>query len=200
MENDTQVPEQNDVQQQFDQLKSKHDRLLHKHVALLMSGYCHEHLEQFALFVVLAIAGIVLHSTMGLGWPVIIAILMTMLCSSIVTFLISRPVAESRVSKTPIETLRENVIKFGRNRKIYQIILTIVMLLLTFWLAFAFKDALRRSLWEEITSTSRFDESSVAFYVILFFGCLLTIIFAYGIFQDDKSINKVIDDIDEAKM
>ena len=200
MENDTQVPEQNDVQQKFDQLKSKHDRLLHKHVALLMSGYSQEHLALFALFVLLAITGIIVHSAMGLGWPVIIAILMTMLCSSIVTFLISRPVAESRASKTPIVTLRENVIKYGRNRKIYQIIMTVVMLLLTFWLAFDVKDALRRSLWEEITSTSRIDESSVAFYVVLFFGCLFTFISAYGIFQDDKAISKVIDDIDEAKI
>jgi len=200
MENNTQIPEQNDVQQQFNQLKTKHDRLLHKHVALLMSDFSHKHLLIFAIFVLLTITGFIYHSVMGLGWPVIIAILMTVLLSSIASFLISRPIAESRVSKTPIVILRDNVIKFGRNWKIFQIIIAVATLLLTLWLAYAFKDALSRSFWEEITSTSRFDESSIAFYIVLFFGFLFTIIFTYSIFHDDKAINKVIDDIDEAKM
>lgn len=200
MENNTQIPEQNDVQQQFNLLKTKHDRMLHKHVALLMSGFSHEHLIIFTVFVLLAIAGFIYHSAMGLGWPVIIAILMTALLSSIASFLISRPIAESRVSKTPIVILRDNVIKFGRNRKIFQIIIAVAMLLLTLWLAFAVKDTFSRPFWEDIIGEQRMDDSSIAFYAILCLGFLFICMMVYEIFQDDKIINKVIDDIDEAKM
>lgn len=199
MENNSQISVQNEIQQQINQLKTKNDNLLHKYVANKMEKYSMEYWSHIALFGAFIILGIFLHESINLKWPVIIVIWVVTLGLAFFSFSICQPITSSRIAITPTVTLRENLLTFSKNAKIFNAIQGIACLILSIWLAFEVEP--RLYLCEIAYKLDMIDVNfpKVVFYAILLIGVVSAIECVVGISSVDKYVNKVVADIDEAR-
>ncbi len=203
MENNTQIPEQNDVQQQINELKSKNDRLLHKYVELRTKSIAGDQWFFFILFGVFIALGIWGQLKLTIPWAVIIVIWMLSLCIALWYYTILQPLNSSHIMITPINDIRQELLTFGKNMRRFTLVLAPIWLLVTVWFALSFNNAIisnKLFLAQAILD----DEDSIPGCIVSWFIMGFIMILAFiavlltGIINSNEA-NKIVAGIDEQK-
>jgi len=175
-------------------LRQLNDQLLHKYIISKTKYFWMNALTLgIFLFLFVLIGGFFANKYIGLQWPVIIVILVTILAGTITSLIYNYKLSESELGSMPIMNVRKRLQNHISYLRIGMYIGLIVVPILFVWLAFQVREALTVSF---LSVTIDDTDASIFFYIILAIGFISTIAIVPDIISRISLMNSLIRDID----